>query len=389
MIDIPRVGILDGQAVQSVAFSKKLQEHGCHVTLFCDSKYSYGFWTRYANKKIICPSNKTDLSEFDHFFKDYIKKNKLDLVIPMNDESAMYLSQNKIKFDNFFKLIIPDIEIFENGYDKNQLMRFCSENGFDHPRTINLEDTLQIIDFDEFTFPGIIKPNKSSGARGFKIVNSIEEISTSLPSIVKKHGKCHLQEFIPCGGKQYKVQVFIYEDELIASSVIEKLRYYPINGGSSCFNKTIRNDKLVQICFRLLSKMGWVGFADFDLIEDPRNEKILIIELNPRVPACIKSSFISDVDFAKAYVDITFNRISKKSNNYEPDKYLRYLAFDILWLIKRGVSVSNFRKFTKHFFSKKHFFQDLDLTDIMSFIAGSLGGLMKLKDSEYIKEKKF
>lgn len=69
-------------------------------------------------------------------------------------------------------VLIPDKTIFDDGYDKNKLMKVCRENGFPHPLTIDL---FGIKDFDnnnelvDFSYPALLKPNLTSGGRGHDI----------------------------------------------------------------------------------------------------------------------------------------------------------------------------------------------------------------------------
>ncbi|MDG2492308.1 MAG: hypothetical protein P8M60_06065 [Flavobacteriaceae bacterium] len=235
------IAILDGQSVQALIFAKTLSKLGHNVILFCDNKYSYGYNSKYAVKKIISPSTETNEESFNIFFLDYLDKHFLDVVIPMNDYSARYLSKNKDLLKNKINFMIPDYKIFQRGYDKNKLMNLCREINIPHPNTIDLCEDFNL---NNIKYPALIKPNETSGARGFKIVHNPSEFEKSIKRIIHEFGNCHLQEYIPPGGKQFKVQLLRVQSKIIASTVIEKIRFYPISGGSSCFNKTINNIKL-------------------------------------------------------------------------------------------------------------------------------------------------
>src|SRR5690606_10030369 len=165
------------------------------------------------------------------------------------------------------KFIIPDYEVFDKGYSKGKLMEVCQTYGFPHPKTIHInKDSIKDLDF---VFPAILKPNYTTGGRGMAYVKNIEELKSILNTTIDEYGDCHLQEFIEPGGKQIKVQLFVNkESQLLYSSVIHKQRYYPENGGSSCCNVTIKEENLVDICYQVLKSINWIGFADFDLIED-------------------------------------------------------------------------------------------------------------------------
>lgn len=380
------VGILDGQSVQALIFAKQLKQAGYNVILFCDSKLSYGYHTKYAHKKVICPSTQKETFQFHNFFLNYLENETLDVVIPMNDYSAKYLSEHKQVLQNKVKFVIPDFSVFMKGYDKNQLMKVCAENDIPHPKTIDIS-TLEKGTEPNFNFPALIKPNETTGARGFRKVESFDELWQVYEPIYIEFGNCHLQELIPNGGMQYKVQLLIKDKKVINSTVIEKHRYYPINGGSSCFNHTIVNDELVKICTEVLQIIGWEGFADFDLIEDPRNGLVKIMEINPRAPACIKASVVSGVDFPNAIVDLSLNK-PVKTYIYKSDKYLRYFSMDLLWLFSQKSKSKGFGKWRKQIFSKKHFLQDGELLDPMPFIVGAFAGIAKQINPEFRAKKK-
>lgn len=381
-----KVGILDGESIQALIFAKQLNKAGYQVVLFCDAKLSYGYFSRYAHKSILCPSTKHDIKKLHAFFLNYLNTQGLDVVIPMNDYSAKYLSEYKEELKEKVNFSIPDFNVFMTGYDKNKLMTVCEINNMPHPKSIDISKLVEGSK-TEFNFPGLIKPNETTGARGFKKVGSFEELWKHYKTIYKEYGDCHLQEFIPQGGMQYKVQLLMKDNIAIGSSVIEKYRYYPIHGGSSCFNHTIVNDELIKICTEVLQIIGWEGFADFDLIEDPRDGKIKIMEINPRSPACIKASVISGMDFPNAIVDLSLNKPIKKYN-YKPDKYLRYFSMDLLWLISQKNKWKNFKEWKKHLFSNKHFLQDGELMDPMPFVIGAYSSVLKQLDPRFRASKK-
>ena len=221
------------------------------------------------------------------------------------------------------------------------------------------------------------------GLFGFMILTRLKKYT----QVKKKYGKCHLQEYIPNGGRQFKVQILINNQELLSSTVIEKIRFYPIRGGSSCFNKTIDNNSLVNLCFNVLNTIQWEGFADFDLIEDPRDGNILIMEINPRVPACIKASVVSGVDFPNAIVNLSLGK-PKNKYKYSPGKFLRYFSMDLLWLLKSDKSLKNMSFWLENMFSKNHYMQDGDLLDPMPFIVGSISGIIKQLRPDFRAHKK-
>jgi predicted ATP-grasp superfamily ATP-dependent carboligase len=382
-----KVGILDGQTIQTLPVAKSLKELGYCVILFCETKNSYGYYTKYADKRYITPSTKKDRIQYHSTLLNILKNETIDVLIPMNDDSAHYLSLNKKELSNYSKFIIPDIDVFLKGYDKNQLMKVCIENKYPHPVTLDLSLNKTELLQNNFPFPALIKPNETSGARGFAIVNSYLELKAKLPHIENNYGSCHLQEYIPEGGKQYKVEIFIHKQELINASVIHKIRFYPEKGGSSCFNQTVERKDLIEICFNVLKSIKWEGFADFDLIEDPRDQICKIMEINPRLPACIKASFSSGINFIENIVNCSLDKQPQKYV-YTPGAYLRYFGLDLLWFFQSKNRFKIKPSWFKGLFCSKQYLQDGSFKDLKPFIYGTIGGFMKQLDPRFRAAKK-
>lgn len=380
-----KIGILEGHTIQAITAARSLKKNGFEVVLFCESKNSYGYYTKYADSKILVPSIENNEDEFHEFFSNYLQANDLDAVIPMFDFSAQYLSKHKNELKERLKFIIPDFEIFITGFDKNKFMNFCQENNIPHPITFSYKD----IDKYKSTanYPLIIKPNITYGARGFAIVNSCDELENKIQNIIDEYGDVHIQEYIPSGGKQFLVGIYMKNGELVNSTIIEKLRYYPVKGGSSCFNKSVFNDKLVDICFKAQKALNWEGYAHYDLIEDPRNGEVKIMELNPRVQGCIKSSITAGIDFIDIIINDTLNLPIKKFD-YKPGAYLRYFGLDLLWFLSSNERFKTKPNWFKGFFSLKHYFQDGGIDDIKPFFFGTISGLLKQMNPKFRERKK-
>ncbi len=389
-----KVLILDGGAAHGMAICESLKKSGYSTSIICDTKTQYGYHTKYADEKYLGPDSHQ--SEYAEFMLDFLAKNHFDVLIPTSDTTAEFMSFHKEELQKLTGVLMPDRSVFELGYNKNNLMRICKEFGYPHPMTLDMRDYEKYLveelnlgmipELESFPYPGLLKPNLTSGGRGMTLVNSLEELKTVYPVIHEQYGECHLQQFVKEGGRQIKVQIMTDENsEMVYSSVIWKQRYYPVNGGSSSCNITIDNPEIVKICGEVLKRIGWVGFADFDLIEDPQTKKFLIMEINPRIPACIRSVFKSGIDYATMIADMTLGRPLRKYK-YEPGKSLRHLGFELLWFLK---SPNRFKAKPSwfHFFDKDLYYQDWIKGDFQAFFWGSFGNFKKQLNPEFRKAK--
>ena len=389
-----KVLILDGGAAHAMAIAECLKKSGYEVAVACDNKNEYGYHCKFADERFLgLDSHQEGYAEK---MLSFLKENHFDVLIPTSDKAAEFMSFHKEELQELTGVLMPDREVFERGYDKNALMTVCKENGFPHPYTVDLRgftssgsatDGRSIESaLANFPYPGLLKPNHTSGGRGMTLVNSLEEFLSVYPAIYEQYGECHMQQFIKAGGKQVKVQVMTDRTgEPVYSSVIWKQRYYPVNGGSSCSNITIENPEIAKVCGNVLKTIEWVGFADFDLIENPETGELLIMEINPRIPACVRSAFKSGMDFATMIADATLG-VPLRDYRYSPGKRLRHLGFDVLWFLK---SPDRFRSKPSwfSFFGKDLYYQDWIKGNFKAFFWGTWGNFKKQMNPEFRKAK--
>ncbi|MDY4551863.1 MAG: ATP-grasp domain-containing protein [Parabacteroides sp.] len=387
-----KVLILDGGAAHAMAIAECLKKSGYGVAVICDDKNEYGYHTKFADERYLgVDSHKKEYAEF---MLEFLKKHQFDVLIPTSDTAAEFMSFHKEELEQLTGVLMPEREVFEKGYDKNNLMTVCRENGFPHPQTIDLKglEVDKVHEFEwfeglkNFPYPGLLKPNLTSGGRGMTLVNSLEKLLKVYPAIHDQYGECHLQQFIKEGGRQVKVQIMTDKNgDMAYSSVIWKQRYYPVNGGSSCCNVTIDDPEIAAVCGSVLKAIGWIGFADFDLIEDPQTKQLLIMEINPRIPACVRSAFKSGMDYATMIADMTLGK-PLREYKYESGKRLRHLGFDVLWFLKSPNRFKSEPSWFK-FFGRDLYYQDWICGDFSAFFWGSWGNFKKQMDPEFRKAK--
>lgn len=387
-----KVLILDGGAAHAMAIAECLKKSGYGVAVICDDKNEYGYHTKFADERYLgVDSHKKEYAEY---MLGFLKEHKFDVLIPTSDTAAEFMSFHKEELEQLTGVLMPERKVFEKGYDKNNLMTVCRENGFPHPQTIDLNglEVDKVHEFERFEglknfpYPGLLKPNLTSGGRGMTLVNSLEELLEVYPAIHDQYGECHLQQFIKEGGRQVKVQIMTDKNgDMAYSSVIWKQRYYPVNGGSSCCNVTIDNPEIASVCGKVLKAIGWIGFADFDLIEDPQTKQLLIMEINPRIPACVRSAFKSGMDYATMIADMTLGK-PLREYKYESGKRLRHLGFDVLWFLKSPHRFSCKPSWFR-FFGKELFYQDWIKGDFPAFFWGTWGNFKKQMNPEFRKAK--
>lgn len=380
--------LLNGENVQTICIARSLRQGGHRVIAFANSKLSSGYVSRYLSERYVSPDIVHHLDEFESYFYNYMALHHVDLIIPMGDESASFLSINKEKIEATYgcKCSVPYYYIFNVANDKQLLMELCEKYELPHPRTrgISIETLEEVANY--VGFPSMIKPNISAGAKGIVKVENVDELRQKLPSIIEQFGSCTLQEYVHQSGYYYNVMLYRDKNgQISANTIIKIMRFFPMKGGSSCYCQTVEHSYLLDKCTEVLSRLNWVGFADFDILEETETGALKIIEINPRVPSSLQASVAAGVDFAKIIVADEFGWPIPKYD-YHIGREVRWFGLDVMWFL---FSKDRFRFRPSWFklFGKNVFYQDGSLKDPFPMIMGCVAGVLKYMRPQFRKSK--
>lgn len=403
-----KILLLDGEGVQVVCMARELNKLGHELTALCAQKVSSGYATKYLHHKYKSPNVHLETEAFRAYFYKYLKAHRYDLIIPMGDESAYFLSREKETVERQYKVqcAVETYSTFELANDKQKLMEICEKYDIVHPYTralpevsASLDNAQDIVrlDFREslksvaeyVEFPAMIKPNLSAGAKGITKVENMEELEEQYPPIAEVFGACTLQQYVEQPDYYYNVMLFRKRDgKTAASTVIKIMRYFPLKGGTSCYSETVEHPFLLEQCECCLDKLNWHGFADFDVLEDKRTGELKIIEINPRMPSSLQASFAAGVNFAKIFVDEYLGNGAEvfDMRKYKTGQQVRWFGLDVMWFLMSPQRFS-FRPSWFKFWGKNVSYHDGTWRDPMPMIAGSLQGVVKYLDPNFRKAK--
>ena len=208
--------LVGADSCKTLPLAWSLRRKGFRIVGLFENRLNYGYSSRYVDERLVF-KELLDCSAAQPYLANLLQSRHFDLVIPLEDACADLLS--RMAFPGF-----PNKKVFDAGFQKQNLMRLCERKGYPHPKTFFPEDGLP----DTLPFPLLVKPDISSGARGITRVDSRDELEKVVKETVSHYGPCHLQQFIPPGGRQVEVQLFVdAEGRLVQHSVIEKHRWYP------------------------------------------------------------------------------------------------------------------------------------------------------------------
>lgn len=380
--------VLDGDARQCLPVMKALRAGGHEVTVACESRISMGWMSRYPNHRTKVPSVENEPEEFLGALLSLVRSGNYDVTLPLFDLCAHQVAKNKPELTRHTRVPLVDYEVFMLARDKARTMKICRDAGVPHPRTWYPEEE----DLEEIggkvTYPVLVKPRIAHGARGIVRVEGAGALVETHARIQERWGPCIVQELIPQTDIQYKAQLFRDSNGSYRAGVVfNKLRYFPVSGGTSSINVTVDREDILASGRRLLDAMNWRGYADLDYIHDPRDSTAKVMEVNPRVTGSVKIAFEAGVDFADLLVRDALDQPLPRYDGYVLGLTMRYLPLDVLWFLfspDRFSAEPNWFRF----FGTNLCYQVLSVRDPGPFLALLIGGVRRLLNPS-VREAKF
>ena len=347
-----KIIIVDGYARQTLPMAKAFKKLGCSVTILCFSKLDVGYATKYADKKVLLNIDKENYDEQLKFLKELLKSEKFDLVVPMTDYSATYLSKNKKELSELASIAVNDWDVFKLAIDKSETMKVCMENNLLAPKTLFSKNPLQDLENSNLEYPLVVKPKTACGSIGFNLVNDKQKLENVLNSS-SENGECFIQEYIPQGDlPQYCAEIYRDKNGNFSFCLIAvKPRWFPLDGGSATVNVTVHDDKIANQSKKLLEALNWQGYANIDFVMDERDGSPKIIEINARISAIVKIAFEAGCDIAKLLLEDAFEEETAICGDYKDGLSVSCCLTEFLWFLK---SKKRFKSKPSVFFKRRN-----------------------------------
>jgi D-aspartate ligase len=271
------------------------------------------------------------------FVLEQVHRVPYDVVFAVGEDPTTFLAQHQEAIRPHARVPFPPPDRFALCRDKSLTMREARRLGIATPRTHDPATE----PLDAFTqrvgFPVVVKPNVSDGARGISYPAGAAALEQALVTTRKHYGPCHVQEYIPQTGTQYKAEVLLDDASRVrAWCVYSKLRYYPPSGGSSTLNRTVDRPDILDAAARMLRGIGWTGLGDCDFIEDPRDGVPKLMEINPRFTRSIRICVRAGVDFPLLLYRLAVGtgEVPASPGPYRFGVMQRYLPADVAWFLR-------------------------------------------------------
>jgi predicted ATP-grasp superfamily ATP-dependent carboligase len=232
--------------------------------------------------------------------EEAVSQTSPDLIIPVGAASVLECS---FKFKKLS--FLPTHESIEFAFSKEKLSILNNINGVNYPKTLSFSSIEELKKFiqngpcvvkskneskiktDTIYFDGSIKDN-------LKIAYVEEMLGNDIKLLVQEKVNGVGRGFF-CIAKEGEIQVYYMH---------ERIREFPISGGSSTAAKSIYCKKLHDISISIIKYLNWNGPLMIEFKYDSDYDNYHLIELNPKFWGSLELSYAIGLSFGKCLVDL-------------------------------------------------------------------------------------
>ena len=300
-----RVLLTNAQQRKTLAVARSLGEKGVAIYACETTRFTPTTFSKYCKKGLVCPDPKKYPDEFYKWIVKIIKEYKIDILIPMDDDTIEIAIANREFLESICLVPLPPSDSYKIASDKGSSVELAEKAGVPCPKTLFVEDISQLEKIStEINYPIVIKPRKSSGSRGIRIVLKQADFVGTYMEIHNKYNLPLVQEYIELGPRVDVCLLFNKEGQIRASFVQKELRHFPIETGPSTVQKSIFDEHLLKQAVEIMNGIKWFGIAEIEFMQDKKDGIYKFMEINTRFWASLQLAIISGVDFAKLLYDI-------------------------------------------------------------------------------------
>ena len=268
---------------------KALREQGYKIVLVNSNPATIMTDPVMADATYIEPLNVKRLEEI-------IEKERPDALLPnLGGQTGLNLACELNKagvLDKYgVKVIGVNLDAIERGEDREIFKATMQKLGIDTPRSgicHTVEEAEKIV--SEIGFPVVVRPAYTMGGAGGGFCYNVEELRTICSNgleLSMTH-QCLIEESI-LGWEELEVEVVRdAKNQMIAICFIENIDPVGVHTGDSfcaapflTISKDLEN-RLKEQAFKIVESIGVIGGTNVQFAHDPKSDRIVIIEINPR-----------------------------------------------------------------------------------------------------------
>lgn len=382
-----RAFVLEGIVRECLAVVRSLGKRGVVVDVGDPNRVNPARFSKYVSKFYAYPDPKTRPEDFICWLINHVKRHHYDMVFPLNDHTYEACVRYQDELLAWTHVAVNSLEKFEIARDKEKTLRYATKSNVPIPKTWfpnDKEDIKKILP-ELPSYPIFIKPARSSGSRGARVIRNEHELYENFEILNNSYGRMLIQEYIP-GEKILDVpMIFNMKEEIRGALVSNRVRMFPVKGGPNVAGHAVINEPIRAMAVRLMESIGWKGVCLVEFKVDERDGIPKLMEINPRFWGSTQLGISAGIDWPWMLFKAAVFGDCEEIREYRTDKLVRWLIpGEVMYLLTRKGFGTVWPDFFR-FLDRNTEYYVLRKGDILPVFGLLLAIITKLFDARLIK----
>ncbi len=330
-----RIIALCGDTQVGLWMVRSLARNGLRVFAVCRSPQGQSAHSRYASGAwMIEASPSTD--DFIDEIGQLARQLDVGAIMTISEGYHSALIAARERFEPDIHVFSPSRECFEKATDKDYMQRLCVELCVPVARGMTL-DKLIADGGEGLVFPLVLRTSRqndaASGGRApwkAAYAEDIDRLTSLYESVRDLADNVIVQEYHP--GVEDHVQVLMHRGEAFMVGDYIGEHHMPLAGGVTVQRVSCRHDKLIDDAVRLLQALEWEGIAGVQFHYDPKTDRYIFLEINPRFIGGLPTVIMAGFDAPFLLWQSHFEPEKMKRGRYQLGLRTRILGGDANWM---------------------------------------------------------
>ncbi|HUK95791.1 MAG TPA: hypothetical protein VLU96_12180 [Gaiellaceae bacterium] len=352
-----RPAVVFGLLHAGLAIARSLGREGVPVEGIALQRYEFGLRSRYLRRRTLAAGDEDVLEALRHAGAG----GERPVLFLERDENVETVLRNWDEVRALADVPLPkDPEAVRRLRRKDLLPAVAAEAGVPSPLTVRAESPEAILEAG-LKPPVLLKPLEGQefalafGEKAF-VAATLDEAVAGWKRARERGFDTILQELVPDSHEQV-FSLFTYvgrEGRPLASVVGRKIRQGPLRFGTSAVFASGHDEEVHELGQRLLAAVDYRGLAHVELVRDPRDGLLKVIEVNTRPPVWAGIATGPELGIARVAYDDLCGRPPASEQTMTEQLTWIYLAKDV-WVSAQMARRRELppQEFLRHYLQRK------------------------------------
>tara|TARA_R110000782_G_scaffold31350_17_gene77228 strand:- start:416 stop:1534 length:1119 start_codon:yes stop_codon:yes gene_type:complete len=237
---------------------------------------------------------------------DLARSLSVDVIVPTSFESVKFAISERQKLEEAAMLIpLATMDIVNLLDDKHSFFKFCVEHGLPHPASclLSSSDDLNKQELQDLRFPLLTKPIFGA-AEGIERFETSDELRQRVATASADFFPVLAQEWFD--GEDIDFNGYALNGVVQVESVM-RTTFYRHDNKEVSLTDFVRHPEISSLGNEIVRKSNYTGPLNIDLRIRRSDNKILLIEVNPRFWGRSMACLIDGLNFIDAAINLTTN----------------------------------------------------------------------------------